>query len=36
MMIENSANIFRGSLEPYDYRQPIMSLLFLNGLKLCS
>jgi hypothetical protein len=30
MMTENCADIFRGSLDPTDYRLPVMTLLFLN------
>ena len=30
MMIENCADIIRGSLDPVDYQQPVMTLLFLE------
>ena len=32
MMIENCADILRGPLDPADYRQPVMTLLFLMML----
>ena len=32
MMTENCADILRGSLDPADYHQPVMTLLFLKRL----
>ena len=34
MMIENCADILRGSLDPADYLQPVMTLLFLMTLNI--